>query len=54
MSKHKYNPRNITGFGLADGENVERLLSFLGRFSSMTKEMSAANRTDALTDALNY
>lgn len=51
--QHKYSPRNSLGFGLTDGENVERLWSFLGRFSRMTKEMSAANRIDTLTDALN-
>lgn len=47
-----YSPRHKIGFGLADGENLERLWSFLGRFSSMTKEMSPANRTDSLSDAI--
>ena len=23
--QHRYNPRALTGFGLADGENIERL-----------------------------
>ena len=50
--QHKYSPRNLVGFGLLDGENIERLWSFLGRFSRMTKEMTPANRVDVLTDAL--
>jgi len=40
--------------GLADGENMERLWSYLGCFCSMSKEMSAANRTDLLSDALHH
>lgn len=37
------------------GEGVERLLSSLRKFSSLTKEMSAHKRTDVLTDGLlNY
>ncbi|XP_065893420.1 uncharacterized protein [Dysidea avara] len=48
------NPRNITGFGLSDGEVVERLWSFLRRFSAMTKEMRPSHRVDVLTDALLY
>ena len=50
----RYSPRNLKGLGLTDGENVERLCSFLGRFSAMTKEMCANNRVDVLTDALNH
>ena len=52
--QHKFNPRNIEGFGLTDGENVERLWSYLGRFSKMTKEMSSGNRIDLLSDALSH
>lgn len=52
--QHRYSPRNKTGFGMVDGENVERLWSFLGRFSKMTKEMSPANRIDVLNDALTH
>ena len=40
--------------GLADGENMERLWSYLGSFCRMSKEMSAANRTDLLSDALHH
>uniref|UniRef100_A0A1X7SYR8 Uncharacterized protein n=1 Tax=Amphimedon queenslandica TaxID=400682 RepID=A0A1X7SYR8_AMPQE len=50
----KYSPRNKEGFGLCDGENLERLWSYLGKFCKMTKEMSIANRVDVLTDALNH
>lgn len=46
--------RYQTGFGLTDGEVLERLWSFLRRFSKMTKEMRAAHRVDVLTDALFY
>ena len=42
------------GFGLTDGEVLERLWSFLRRFSKMTKEMRSAHRVDVLTDALLY
>ena len=52
--QHQFSPRNIAGFGLTDGENVERLWSYLGRFARMTKEMSAGNRVDLLTDALSH
>ena len=40
--------------GMTDGEQCERLWSYLRCFSSITKEMSAANRKDLLTDALYY
>lgn len=49
-----YNPRHRIGFGLTDGENLERLWSYLGRFCKMTKEMNPAHRIDTLTDALCY
>lgn len=52
--QYVYNPRNKEGMGLTDGENIERLWSYLGRFSKMSKEMSAANRTDLLSDALYH
>ena len=46
------NPRNIPGYALSDGEVVERLWSYLRRFSTMTKEMRPAHRIDVLTHAL--
>lgn len=42
------------GYGLTDGEVLERLWSFLRRFSKMTKEMRPSHRVDVLTDALLY
>lgn len=42
------------GFGLCDGENLERLWSYIGKFCKMTKGMSSSNRIDTLTDALYY
>ena len=48
----KYNPRSLTGAGLFDGEGTERCWSYLGRFSTITKEMRPENRTDLLTEAL--
>ena len=40
--------------GLSDGEVMERLWSFLRRFSRMTKEMRPAHRVDVLSHALLY
>ncbi|XP_028416463.1 uncharacterized protein LOC114540544 [Dendronephthya gigantea] len=48
----QYSPRRQLGYGLTDGEGVERLWSFLRRFSAMTKEMNTGRRIDLLTDAL--
>ncbi|XP_062616844.1 uncharacterized protein LOC134278551, partial [Saccostrea cucullata] len=45
-------PRQTLGNGLTDGEGIERLWSYLGHFSCITKEMTPENRTDLLTDAL--
>ena len=50
----KYNPRNILGFGLSDGEVVERLWSYLRRFAAMTKEMHPSHRINVFSDALAY
>ncbi|XP_028416121.1 uncharacterized protein LOC114539705 [Dendronephthya gigantea] len=47
-----YSPRRIAGFGLTDGEVMERLWSYLRGFASITKEMSPSRRIDALTDCL--
>ncbi len=52
--QYHYSPRHKIGFGLTDGENLERLWSFLGKFSRMTKEMNTANRIDTLSDALHH
>ena len=42
------------GTGLSDGETMERLWSYLRRFSRMTKEMRPSHRIDVLTSALVY
>ncbi len=42
------------GSGLSNGEQCERLWSYLRCFSSMTREMTASHRQDCLTDALLY
>ena len=48
----KFSPRRKQGFGLTDGEMLERLWSYIRRFAKMTKEMRPSHRTDVLTDAL--
>jgi len=50
----KYSPRRVPGFGLTDGEVLERLWSFLRRFGKMTKEMRPNHRVDVLSDALLF
>lgn len=54
VEQMKYNPRRLRGFGLQDGENMERLWSYLRGFNRITKEMTPAHRLDLLTDALLY
>ena len=49
-----YSPRQCEGLGLSDGEVMERLWSYLRRYSRMTKEMRPAHRLDVLTHALLY
>lgn len=48
----KFNTRFHKGTGLADGEQSERLWSYLRKFGKITKEMTPSHRTDLLTDAL--
>lgn len=47
-------PRRLEGWGLVDGEMLERLWSYLGLFRKMSKEMSSSHREDVLSDALFY
>ena len=54
LVKVQYSPRHCEGFGLSDGEGMERLWSYLRRFSRMTKEMRPSHRIDVLTDAIIY
>ena len=49
-----YGPTRYSEIGLSDGEVMERLWSYLRRFSRMTKEMRPAHRIDVLTQALVY
>lgn len=49
-----FGPRRCKGIGLSDGETMERLWSYLRRFSRMTKEMRPSHRTDILTSALVF
>lgn len=49
-----YGPLRCNGFGLSDGEVMERLWSYLRRFTRMTKEMRPSHRTDVLAHALLY
>ncbi|XP_038050149.1 uncharacterized protein LOC119723516 [Patiria miniata] len=48
----QYSTRWKQGFGLTDGETMERLWSYLRRFSAITKEMTPSHRVDLLTDGL--
>ena len=49
-----FGPLRCKGIGLSDGEVMERLWSYLRRFSRMTKEMRPSHRTDVLVHALVY
>ena len=47
-----FGPRRCEGIGLSDGETMERLWSYLRRFSRMTKEMRPSHHIDVLSSAL--
>ncbi|XP_064391176.1 uncharacterized protein LOC135338993 isoform X3 [Halichondria panicea] len=49
-----YGPTRRIELGLSDGEVMERLWSYLRRFSRMTKEMRPSHRIDVLTHALLF
>lgn len=49
-----FDPLRCKGLGLSDGEVMERLRSYLRRFSGMTKEMRPSHRIDVLAHALVY
>ena len=49
-----FGPRRCVGIGLSDGETMERLWSYLRRFSRMTKEMRPSHRIDVLCSALIF
>ena len=50
----KSNPRYLKGFGLADGEGLERLWSYLGGFVSMTRQMSSKRRVLTISHGLQH
>jgi len=47
-----YSGKRLEGFGLSDGEVMERLWSYLRPTSKITKEMTPSHRVDTLTDVL--
>ncbi|KAI9469145.1 hypothetical protein BDB00DRAFT_880255 [Zychaea mexicana] len=49
-----YHPRLKEGWGIQDGEHLERLWSFLNGFVAMTRNMSSLNRRLTLTTALDF
>ena len=49
-----FSPLFVKGIGLSDGEVMERLWSYLRRFTRMTKEMRPDHRVDVLAHALLY
>ena len=50
----KYHPRIQEDIGLTDGESLERLWSYLGKFVNITKYMKSNHRLDILEMALEY
>jgi len=50
----KYHPRIQKDIGLTDGESLERIWSYLGRFVSTTKHMRPAHRLDILSLAIQH
>ncbi|KAE8220876.1 hypothetical protein CF319_g5674 [Tilletia indica] len=49
----KYSPRRMSGFGLTDGEALERLWSSLSDLVSLTRDMSEADRISTLSSRLD-
>ena len=50
----RYSPLQCQGIGLSDGEVMERMWSYLRRYTKMTKEMRPSHRIDILSHALLY
>src|SRR5438128_101236 len=50
----KYHPIIQEGIGLTDGESLERIWSYLGRFVSNTKHMHPSHRLDILSLAIQH
>ncbi|PKY55333.1 hypothetical protein RhiirA4_329301, partial [Rhizophagus irregularis] len=49
-----YHPRKREGFGLTDGEWLERLWSYLGKFTKTTRIMTPSYRKFILSLALDH
>ena len=50
----KYHPRIQEDIGLTDGESLERIWSYLGKFVLNTKHMCPAHRLDILSLAIQH
>ncbi|KAE8224296.1 hypothetical protein CF319_g2801 [Tilletia indica] len=50
----RFSPRRTPGFGLTDGEALERLWSSLSDLVSLTRHMTQADRLSTLTSRLEY
>ena len=50
----KYHPRIQKDIGLTDGESLERIWSYLGKFVLNTKHMRPAHRLDILSLAIQH
>ncbi|KAI9499500.1 hypothetical protein BDB00DRAFT_794226 [Zychaea mexicana] len=50
----QFHPRLVKGFGMIDGEWLERMWSYLNGFVSITRTMSSLNRRLTLTIALDF
>lgn len=50
----EYSPRYLPGFGLTDGEGIERFWSYLGEFTKLTRGMTKSNRKMTLLTASKH
>ena len=50
--QQKYHSRIVESIGLTDGESLERLWSYLGKFVNTTKHMKSGHRLDIIEMAL--
>src|SRR5437764_11011285 len=49
-----FSPRRIENMGLSDGENLERLWSYLGKFACIIRHMYANHRMDFISLAIEH
>lgn len=52
--KAQFGPLAADGLGLSDGEGMERLWSYLRKFSGMTKVMTPDHRASVLSQAIAH